>query len=202
LHWLKTIDNNLRTQPNQFWKYICKFKRNDQSVTQIEIGIKIITDPQLIADVSADHFSSIFNSSSSVHVPNSSECVSSYFLNIPHVSDSDTERAISRLRSTKCVGPDEIPNFIIKGCSEILTPFLCHIFNLSLLTVKFPSLWKKAAGVPIFKKGNRALVGNYRPMSNLNNFSKIFESIIHDHLSFYFKFKLQISTVLLNQNLR
>jgi hypothetical protein len=188
--WLKIIDNNFRTQPKHFWKYICKFKRNDQSVIQIEIGNKISTEPQRIADVSADHFPSNFNSSSSVHAPNNSECVSSDFLNIPHISDSDVQRAISRLSSTKCVGPDEIPNFIIKGCSEIFTPFLCHIFNLSLFTGKFPSLWKKAAVVPIFKKGNRVLVGNYRPMSILNNFSKFFESIIHDHLSFYFKFTL------------
>jgi hypothetical protein len=36
----------------------------------------------------------------------------------------------------------------------------------------------------------RALVVNYRPISILNNFSKIFESIIYDHLSFHFKFKL------------
>jgi hypothetical protein len=116
--------------------------------------------------------------------------MSSAFLNILYISDSDVEQAISRLRSTKCVGPDEIPNFIIKGCSEILTPLSCHIFNLSLLTETFPSLWKKVAVVPIFKKGNRALVGNYKPISILNNISKIFESIIHDHLSFYFKFKL------------
>jgi hypothetical protein len=33
-------------------------------------------------------------------------------------------------------------------------------------------------------------VVNYRPISILNNFSKIFESIIHDYLSFHFKFKL------------
>jgi hypothetical protein len=49
---------------------------------------------------------------------------------------------------------------------------------------------KQAAVVPIFKKGNKALVVNYRPIWILNNFSKIFESIIHDHLSFHFRFKL------------
>jgi hypothetical protein len=46
------------------------------------------------------------------------------------------------------------------------------------------------AVVPVFKKGNTALVGNYRPVLIFYNFSKIFESIIRDHLSFYFKFKL------------
>jgi hypothetical protein len=39
-------------------------------------------------------------------------------------------------------------------------------------------------------KGKRAVVGNYRPVSILNNFSKMFESVTHDHLSFYFSFKL------------
>jgi hypothetical protein len=32
---LKTTDNNLRTQPKYFWKYVSKFERNDQTVTQI-----------------------------------------------------------------------------------------------------------------------------------------------------------------------
>jgi hypothetical protein len=35
LAWLKTIDDNLRTQPKHFWKYISKFKSNEQSVTQM-----------------------------------------------------------------------------------------------------------------------------------------------------------------------
>jgi hypothetical protein len=46
--------------------------------------------------------------------------------------------------------------------------------------------------VPIFKKGNSTLVTNYRPITILNNFSNIFESIIRQ-LSFYFKFKLHPS---------
>jgi hypothetical protein len=49
---------------------------------------------------------------------------------------------------------DEIPNFIIKGCADIFIPLLRHIFNLSLSTGKFPSLWKHATVVPVFKKRN------------------------------------------------
>jgi hypothetical protein len=125
-----------------------------------------------------------------LHTRNNSDLTSSDFLNIPYISDSDVTRAISRLRSTKCVRPHEIPNFIITGCCEIFTPLLRYIFNLSLLTGKFPSLGKQAAVVPTFKNGNTALVGNYRPTSILNNFSKISESSFHNHLYFDFKSKL------------
>jgi hypothetical protein len=83
---------------------------------------------------------------------------------------TDVKRAISHLRWTKSVGPDEIPNFIIKGSSDIFIPLLRHIFNLSLSIGKFPSSWKQVAVVPILKKGNRALVVNYRSISILNNF--------------------------------
>jgi hypothetical protein len=59
--------------------------------------------------------------------------------------------------------------------------------NISLTSV-YPSSteWKQAAIVPVFKKGN----SNYRPISILNNFSKLFELVVQDHISHYFKFKL------------
>jgi hypothetical protein len=47
--------------------------------------------------------------------------------------------------------------------------------------------------VPIFKRGNSTPVSNYRQITILNHFSIIFESIIRDQLSFYFKFKLHPS---------
>jgi hypothetical protein len=64
-----------------------------------------------------------------------------------------------------------------------------HIINL-ILSQCFPALWKEAAVVPIFKKGNSASVNNYRPILILNNFSKLFEFFIHEHLSHYLKLKL------------
>jgi hypothetical protein len=40
----------------------------------------------------------------------------------------------------------------------------------------------------LFKRGNHAAVSNYRPVYILSNFSKLFEFIIHDHVSHYAKF--------------
>lgn len=72
-----------------------------------------------------------------------------------------------------------------------LIPRLKDLPVVSLrLLIKFPLLWKQAAVLPTFKKGNNALVLNYRPILILSSFFKIFESIVHSHLSFIFKCKL------------
>jgi hypothetical protein len=72
------------------------------------------------------------------------------------------------------VGVDNIPGCIINGCADIFVPILKHIFNLGLFQQYFPTLWKQAAIVPVIKKGKSTSVSNYRPISLLNNFSKIF----------------------------
>jgi hypothetical protein len=76
----------------------------------------------------------------------------------------------------------------MKGCSTIFIPILRHIFYLSLTQQYFPATWKEAAVVPVFKRGNHAAMNNYRPIFIVNNFSKIFEFIIHFHVSPYAKF--------------
>jgi hypothetical protein len=102
----------------------------------------------------------------------------------------DICKALTRLRLSESVGLDAIPGFVVKDCSEIFVPVLKYIFNLSLSRHYFSTLWKQAAVFPVFKKGNTASVSNYRPISILNNFSKLFELIIHDHVSHYLKSKL------------
>jgi hypothetical protein len=61
--------------------------------------------------------------------------VRSNFLNVPSTSDSDFKQAIRYLSPSKRVGPDEIPSFFIKSCSEIFAPLVSHISNVSLLLV-------------------------------------------------------------------
>jgi hypothetical protein len=102
-------------------------------------------------------------------------------------------KAIKRLRPSKCVGLDGITSLVIEGSSDIFTPLLSYIFNLSLTIVTFPSLWKQTAVVPVFKKRNSTNVSNYRPVYILNNFSEIFEFIVYDHLHNFFKYRLNPS---------
>lgn len=63
-----------------------------------------------------------------------------------------------------------------------------HLFLILayLSEVSLPSE-KPDAVVPVFKKGNSVSANNYSPISILNTLSKIFEFVIHEHVSHYLK---------------
>jgi hypothetical protein len=98
----------------------------------------------------------------------------------------DVCKAIETVKSSKSVGLD-IPGFVVKGCSAVSIPILRHVFNLNPTQQCFPAVWKEAAIVPVCKRGNDASARNYRLISILNNFSKLLEFIIYDHVSHYVK---------------
>jgi hypothetical protein len=118
------------------------------------------------------------------------DAVSSDNLSLFIVTEADIHRAIRRLKPSKSVGLDGIPSSIIKGCTDSFVPLLKYIFNFSLSQQLFPSSWKQTVIVPIFKKGKSYFLSNYRAISILDNFSKVFEFVIHDHVSHYVKSKL------------
>jgi hypothetical protein len=60
---------------------------------------------------------------------------------------------------------------------------------MNLTQQPFLALCKEAALVPVFKRGNYVAVSNYRPISVLNNFSKLFKFIIRNHILHYIKLR-------------
>jgi retron-type reverse transcriptase len=78
----------------------------------------------------------------------------------------------------KSCGPDELPISIFKNHGQLLSKPLQYLFNLSLKQGIVPTSLKIAKVIPIFKKGDRSLMSNYRPISLLNTISKILEKII------------------------
>ena len=57
-----------------------------------------------------------------------------------------------------------------------------YLINLSLTTGVFPDKLKVAKVIPIYKAENRENFSNYRPISLLTNFSKIFERVMYKRL--------------------
>ena len=76
---------------------------------------------------------------------------------------------------------------MVKICDESLVKPLFNVFQFSLETGNVPSYWKRDKTLPVHKKGNEDLINNYRPMSLLSIFSKIYEKCIYDTLYNYFE---------------
>jgi sarcosine oxidase/L-pipecolate oxidase len=82
------------------------------------------------------------------------------------------------LLPSKATGPDGIPAYLLKRCSEVIAPSLAALFELSLQQGVFPSEWKAANVVPIPQKGDTHEVTNYRPVSLLSQVSTVLERLI------------------------
>ena len=79
-------------------------------------------------------------------------------------------------------GFDCLPPRILKLCPAGIAKSLCVLFNRSFSDGCFPSAWKSALVVPVFKKGARDSPSNYRPIALLPIVSKAMERIVHNKL--------------------
>jgi hypothetical protein len=84
-----------------------------------------------------------------------------------------------------------LPIFIIKFVADILSPYISDLFNSSMNIGIFPDSFKIGKVTPLHKSGNRKHVSNYRPISTLTCFSKIFEKLACNRfMSYIVKYKL------------
>ena len=73
-------------------------------------------------------------------------------------------------------------NFIKRNISLYVTP-IARIINCAFRTGEFPSLLKEAYVIPIHKGGANDDINNYRPISILPTFSKVFERAMHRRIA-------------------
>ena len=94
---------------------------------------------------------------------------------------------LCQLKENKAPGDDELTSKVLKECASTISEPLRILFQSTLNTGEVPTGWKIANVTPIFKKGSKAEAGNYRPVSLTSTVSKIFESLMKDHLMGYLK---------------
>jgi hypothetical protein len=101
------------------------------------------------------------------------------------VSRAVVQRFLDELDVSKGAGPDGVPSLLIRSCSACLSEPLTFLFECSLRSGTFPDLWKASYLTPIFKKGDRSNVENYRPICVQSAFAKLFEKVVLYYLNPY-----------------
>ena len=99
-----------------------------------------------------------------------------------HITENEIIDVIQILDPNKATGPDKISNKMLKISPEKIAKPLLIIFNKSLQQSKYPSNWKSAHVVAIFKKGDTSLPSNYRPISLISCVGKLMERIVYKHV--------------------
>ena len=80
----------------------------------------------------------------------------------------------------------DIPIKIIKRLAHVISPILSKYINQSMTRRIFPDVLKIGKIAPIYKKHDKELFENYRPVSTLPIFGKIFEKVIYERLYSFF----------------
>ena len=94
------------------------------------------------------------------------------------MNQDDVKECILSLKPKKCEGFDRIPVCILVDAVELLLPPLTTLFRLIYDQKTIPDQWKMAKIIPVFKKGNKSHIENYRPIANQCSASKIYEKLI------------------------
>ena len=94
------------------------------------------------------------------------------------VTSMELETEIPLLPANKSHGLYSCPVRVLKSSSSVFSRPLAHIMNNSVLTGQYPSKLKHAKVVPIFMGGDETDPSNYRPISLLSLFNRLFVCII------------------------
>jgi hypothetical protein len=102
LRWLQSINDNLRMQPKQFWKYVAfRWKRNSTSI-QLEVDRTLLVEHSEVADAFAKYFHSVYNIPCTGVFPLPSQPCE--FLSLDSISKLEICKPLKCLRPSKGVG--------------------------------------------------------------------------------------------------
>ena len=89
---------------------------------------------------------------------------------------------LMKININKSPGPDQVHPRVLKECAKELAVPLTMLYRASLDGGSLPTAWKDGNITPLFKKGSRANVNNYRPVSLTAVCCKIFEKNVRNAL--------------------
>ena len=190
--------NNPLPQAKTYWSILKSFynEKKIPIIPPLLVDNKFVTDIQMKANIFNNFFAEQCTplKNSSV-LPLNQIFLTQSRLNCIDFNGDEILKIVRALNIHKAHGHDDISIKMIKICDKSLVKPLILLFENSAKSSSYPDIWKKSNIIPVHKKNDKRLVNNYRPISLLPIFGKIFEKIIFNKM---FSFLLEEN--LLNPN--
>ena len=154
----------------------------------IKIDGKDISDKQQLSDAFNDYFVNIGSEiSSSISSSNKNPLD---YLSVPSpdsffispTTAMEIQDMINSLKNNKASGPFSIPSKLLKLIKVPISKPLEILYNYSFSIGKVPQDFKVAKVIPVFKKGCKTDIDNYRPISLISVFNKLLEKLMYNRI--------------------
>ena len=190
--YYKTIIEENKHNTKQIWKVLKKAigKENNKASLPNSFNVenKSVSDKTEIASAFNTFFANIgYNVSH--NVPRAKKDFASYLpdhnaqsIFLDPVITADILALTKKLKPKTSYGADGISTKLLTNTIDIIVNPITYIVNLTLVTGIFPTDMKCAKVIPIHKAGDQCSLNNYRPISLLSSFSKIFERVMYNKI--------------------
>ena len=190
--------NNPLLQVKTYWSILKTFynEKNIPLIPPLLVDDNFVTDNQTKANIFNTFFAeqcTPLNNSSVL--PVNQMFLTQSRLNFINFNEDEILKVIRALNIHKAHGHDDISIRMVKICDKSLLKPLIILFENSIKSSCYPDIWKRSNIIPVHKKNDKQLVNNYRPISLLPIFGKIFEKIIFKKI-----YNLVLEENLLNSN--
>lgn len=176
--------------PKNTWKSINKLlgrQKQSNKITVINTRDGVTTNLPEIVNEFNNHFAMAGHVMSETNVSTPKSHFNSQhtmFYNFHCIEDEFTDyteviRTIRQMKSGKAPGYDTISINFIKKHEGPMAVGISYLFNICMTEGVFPELLKTAKIIPVFKKGDKLEVNNYRPVSLLPCIGKILEKLLY-----------------------
>ena len=165
----------------KLYKY-CNTKLNHcTDIPDLKDGDRLIIDDQDKADLFAQYFESVYKPASVAHVPINPK--TDKIIDWIDINCETVYRQLKRLPCRNSTSPDGIPYVFLKMAAVGLALPLSLLFSKILLYGQVPKIWKFGLVKPVYKKGVKGFVNNYRPICLTCSTSKVMERLVCEKLT-------------------
>ena len=186
------LAKKIKTNPKVFWQTVGNASNSKINIEYIAESSDEGVETLLVRDCDkAESFANFFKS---VYVDQRNDDQFNLTPGLDVVNDMDElvineqliYNKICKLNKYKSAGADGLFSRVFVECANSISKYLSLLFYLCLNSGYLPNIWKSSIVVPIFKKGNRQLTGNYRPVSLCCVACKLLEFFIKESILAHF----------------